>query len=60
MSEGLLSLPEGIDRRVNFFEFAAGGIVDNLRPGFIGFAESDRVGMARTAIAAERLVGHSR
>ena len=41
-------------------EFAAGGVVHNLRPRFIGFAESNGIGVARTAIAAEGFVGQLR
>src|SRR6202044_1279036 len=44
--------PGSIDRGVNIFEFAAGRIFDNARPGFIGFAESHCVGVASASVAA--------
>ena len=47
----------GIDGRVDIFELAGGGVVDDLRPSFVGFAEGDGVGVARTAIATESFVG---
>ena len=50
----------GIDRRVNLFELAAGGVFDNARPGVVGFAEGDGIGVAGAAIAAEGFVGHFR
>ena len=37
-----------------------GRIFDNARPGFIGFAESHRVGVASASVAAESLVRHFR
>ncbi len=50
----------GIDWRVNFFELAAGGVFDNAGPGVVGLAESDGIGMAGSAIAAQSFVGHFR
>jgi hypothetical protein len=50
-------LTEGIDGSVDFLEFAAGGIFDDARPGFIGFAEGQGVGMTGASVAAEGLVG---
>ena len=50
----------GIDRRVNVFQFAAGGVFDDARPGVVGLAESDGIGVAGTAIAAEGFVRHFR
>ena len=50
----------GINRRIDIFQLAARGIFHDARPGIIGFAESDGVGVARTAIAAEGFVGHFR
>ncbi len=54
----LALLAKGIHWRINVFQLTAGGVFDNARPGGIGFAEGNRVGVARAAIAAERLVGH--
>jgi len=45
-----------IDRGVDIFELAEDGVVYDLRPGFIGFAEGDGVGVARAAVAAESFV----
>ena len=54
---GFALLAERVDRHIYFLECAAGGVGDDLRPGFIGFAEGHGIGMARAAIAAQRLVG---
>ena len=53
----LAFLAELIHWRVNILQFSANGILNNFRPGFIGFAESHRIRMARPAIAAKRFVG---
>ena len=50
-------LAESVDGRVNLLELAARGVRHNARPGFVGFAEGQGVGMARPAIAAQRFVG---
>ena len=49
-----------VDGGINFFELAASGVVHDLGPGFVGFAEGDGVGVARAAIAAEGFVGEFR
>ena len=50
----------GIDGRVNILQLAASCIFHNMRPGIIGFAESDGIGVARTAIAAQSFIRHFR
>jgi hypothetical protein len=42
---------------VNILELAACGILDDSGPGFIGFTERHRVGMAWPAVSAEGFVG---
>ena len=46
-----------VDRAIDFFQLAARRVVHDLRPGFIGFAQSHGVGVARPAIAPQGLVG---
>src|SRR5712692_3788924 len=58
LQRGLLLLAEGIDGSVDILERLFCGIVDDFGPSLVGFTESDGVGMARTAGAAERFVGH--
>ena len=55
---GLQLFACGVNRSVNFFEFAASGVFDDARPGFIGFAEGDGIGVARATIAAQGFVCH--
>ena len=50
----------GVDWGINLFEFAAGGVVHDLGPGVIGFAEGHGVGVARASIATEGFVGEFR
>ena len=54
---GLLLLPEGIHGSIDFLQLAAGGVGNDARPGFIGFAERNGVGVTRSAVAAEGFVG---
>src|ERR1700686_2126698 len=51
-------LAKSIDWRVYIFECTASSIVDDHGPSGIGFAKGDGIGVARTAVATERLVGH--
>ena len=55
---GLEFFAGGIDGRVNIFQLAARGIFHNVRPGVIGLAQSDGVGVTGAAIAAQSLVRH--
>lgn len=48
-------LPECIHRSIRFFQNAGGRIFDDLRPRLIRLTERDGIGVARTAIEAERL-----
>ena len=50
-------LAKRIHRGVNILELAACGILDDSGPGFIGFPEGHRVGMARPAVSAKGFVG---
>ena len=52
----LLLLPEGIHGRVDFLELSAGGIGDDARPGFIGFTQRNRIGVTRSAVAAQGFI----
>ena len=58
IQRGLAFLTENVDGSIDLFEFALCRIVYDLRPGFVGFSQRDRVGMARTTIATQRLIGH--
>ena len=49
-------LAECVHGRVDFFQSPGGGVGDDPRPGLVGFAQRDRVGMARPAIAAQGFV----
>ena len=53
---GFLLLPESIHRGVHFLQFSAGGVIDDARPGLIRLTERNRIGVARSAVAAERFV----
>ena len=55
---GLAFLAEGVHGRVDFLQPAARGVFHDARPGFVGFAQRDRVGVARPAVAAQRFVRH--
>ena len=55
---GLALLAECIHRSVHFFQLATSRIGHDPRPGFIGLAQRDRIGMACSAIAPERFVRH--
>ena len=44
-----------VNRFVNVFKLTARGIIDDLRPGFIGFSQSNRIGVTRATILAESL-----
>ena len=57
LEAGLALLAEGVDGRVKVLELAVCSVGDNSRPGFVGFAESNGVGMAGAATAAEGFVG---
>src|SRR5260370_26600919 len=57
LQRGLLLLPEGIHRRVDFLELSAGGIGDDARPGFVGFTERNRIGVTWSAVAAQGFIG---
>ena len=53
-----MSLPfASIFGLIDFFQLAACGVFDDLRPGLVGFAERDGVGMTRAAVLAESFVG---
>ena len=43
-------------RLVDFSQLAARGVLDDQGPGLVGLAQSDGVGVARAAVAPERLV----
>ena len=60
LESGLAFLAEVVHWRINFFQLAARGIVNDLWPSFIGFAESNCVGMARSAVSPEGFVGFFR
>src|SRR6202035_3608019 len=45
----LMFLAKGVDRSVDVFQRASGGVVNNSGPGFVRFAESYGVGVARPA-----------
>ena len=51
-------LPEGINRCIDILHCAAGGVLDDQRPGLVGLAQGDGVGMARPSVAAQRFVGN--
>ena len=53
---GLLLLPEGIHGRIDFLELSAGGVGDDARPGFVGFAERNGIGVTRSAVAAQGFI----
>src|SRR5438445_11071820 len=55
--EGAALLASLINWRVGILELAARGIINYLRPGFIGFTEGHSVGMPRPAASTKRLVG---
>ena len=57
LEAGLALLAEGVDGRVKIFQVAVCRVGDNLRPSFVGFAESNGVGMAGPATAAKGFVG---
>ena len=44
-------------RHVDFFELTASGVIHHLRPGFVGLAQSHGIGVARSAVAAQSLIG---
>ena len=51
-----LVLTRFINRQIDLLEFATRGIGDDRRPGFVGFAKSNRIGVARPAVSPERFV----
>src|SRR6266849_3740968 len=57
LERGFMLLTKLIHGSVDIFEFAARGILNNLRPGFIGFTEGHGVRMARSAVSTEGLIG---
>ena len=50
----------GIDGGINFLQAPALGIGDDARPGLIGLAQGDGIGVPRAAIASEGLVRNFR
>ena len=46
----------GFQPRLGEPDLAAGGVGDDARPGLIGFAERDGVGVTRSAVAADGFV----
>ena len=44
-------------RLIDLFQLAARGVLDDQGPGLVGLAERDGVGVARPAVAPQRLVG---
>ncbi len=60
MQRGFPLLTKIIHRRIDVLEFTAHGVLDDLWPSLVRFPEGYSVGMARSAVAAERLVGHFR
>jgi hypothetical protein len=56
LQRGFALLATIIDWRIGFFQRATCGVCDDLWPSFIGFTESDGVGVARSAVAAEGFV----
>src|SRR2546426_2597132 len=57
LERGLALLASLINWRVGILELAARGIINYLRPGFVGFPEGHSVGMPRPAASTKRLVG---
>ncbi len=53
-------LAKVVHRRVDILQRAACGIFHDSGPCLVRFAKSNRVGMARAAVAPERLIGHFR
>ncbi len=54
LEAGLALLTEGIDWRVEVLELTVCGVINDLRPGFVCFAESNGVGMAGPIASAMR------
>ena len=54
---GFLLLPEGIHGSIDFLQLSADGVGDDARPGFVGFAERNRIGMTWSAVATEGFIG---
>src|SRR6266852_3278468 len=57
LERGFTLLAKLIHGSVDILEFAAHGIRNDLRPGFIGFTEGHGVRVARSAASPERLLG---
>ena len=57
LERGLALFTSLVHRHIDFLQFAAGCVIHHLRPGFIGFAQSHSVGVARPAIAPQSFVG---
>ena len=53
----LALLPELVHGSVEILELAARRILDNPGPGFVGFAQRHSVGMSRSTVAPQSLVG---
>src|SRR6266404_2555769 len=47
-----------VNRCINLLQLTTNGVRDDLRPGFIGFSESDSISMAPAAISPQSLVGY--
>src|SRR6266850_2794348 len=60
LQTGLPFLAGLVDGFVNLFQLTAYGVRNDLRPQFIGFAQSDCIRMTRTAISPQGLVGYFR